>query len=172
MKRLLQTLFVVVAAAAIGAAQDLPARPDELKSQEWQIGTWEGTVKWSMPGMEGDYKMVTTNEWSGQFMKSVSKTDAGGMQIEEIGYLGWDAKKKKYFMYTFTNFAATPRIEWGEEKAGVAVFLSEPWDVMGDTMESRATVTKKSDTEMAFMLEIKRGAEWSKVAEGSFKKKA
>ncbi len=113
--------------------------------------------------------MASTRE--AMFYKTVSVTEMQGMTMEETAYMGWDEAKKKYSTYTFAAFAPTPRIEWGTLEGDKAVFLSEPWAVMGSTMESRATVAKKGDKEMTFLLEIKAGADWTKMAEGTFKKK-
>jgi hypothetical protein len=162
---------LAVAGATAAFSQEPPTISAELKALEWQIGTWEGTVKWSMPGMEGDSKMTMKSEWEGLFMKQTSTTEMQGMKMLEVGYLGYDPDKKKYSFHTFTSFAPTPRIEWGTVEGTKAVFVSDPWNVMGQVTSSRATVVKKGDSEMAFTLEFKQGNSWSKVAEGTFKKK-
>lgn len=162
----------VVAAAAAAFSQEPPSLSPELKALEWQLGTWEGTVKWSMPGMEGDSKMTMKCEWEGLFMKQSSTTEFQGMKMLEVGYVGFDPEKKKYSFHTFTSFAPTPRVEWGTVTGDKVEFVSEPWNVMGQSTTSRSTVTKKSASEIAFVLEFKQGDSWSKVAEGTFKKKS
>lgn len=153
-------------------AQEMPVEPPaELKALAWQNGDWEGTVKWSMPGMEGDSVMAFKVSFEGPFQKSVSTMEMQGMKMIETGYLAWDAAKKEFVMWTFTNFAPMPRVERGHLNKEKMVMTSDPWEVMGQTMVSRATMTKKSDKEMSFVLEFKMGDSFTKAAEGSFKKK-
>lgn len=163
--------LVVMAFVPLAGAQQAEV-PAELKAMSFYIGTWKGNVTWSMPGMDAATEETSmVNTWSGQFIKSESKMNVGGMEMVEATYIGWDPEKKKYSSYAFTNISATPRIEWGVAKdANTFVFESEPWDVMGQKTVGRGTMTKVSDTELKFMLEFKSGDSWMKVAEGSFKK--
>ncbi|HZH97891.1 MAG TPA: DUF1579 family protein, partial [Fimbriimonadaceae bacterium] len=135
------------------------------------IGEWSGTTKWVMQGMEGEGPMTMKNEWEGQFLKSATVTEADGVKMTELSLLGWNAKTKKFDSWTFTNFGATPRLEHGELEGDKLVMASEPWDVMGQKMEGRGTMTKKSATEILFILEFKMDGKWVKAAEGTYRKK-
>lgn len=168
-KALISLAAMPVVAFANAQQADVPA---ELKAMSFMVGTWKGKVTWSMPGMDPATEESTiVNTWSGQFLKSESKMNVGGMEMVETTYIGWDPEKKKYSSHAFTNIAATPRIEWGVAKdANTFVFESEPWDVMGQKTVGRGTMAKVSDTEIKFMLEFKTGDSWMKVAEGTYKK--
>lgn len=163
--------FAFVAFSALAAPQqgDVPA---ELKAMSFYIGTWKGKVTWSMPGMDAATEESTlVNTWSGQFIKSESKMNVGGMEMVEASYVGWNSDKKMYVCYAFTNISPMPRIEWGSAKdANTFVFESEPWDVMGSKTIGRATITKVGDNQMRFILEFKTGDTWMKVAEGNYTK--
>jgi hypothetical protein len=172
MKRMIWMLAVLgVVGGAFAQAPSMDSAP-ELKKLDWYIGKWSGKVKWTMPGMpEAEEAMSFTNTWDGQFLKSTSVMDMMGMKMTESSYLGWNPKEKRYESYTFTNFAPTPRIEHGEMKGeNTMVFTSLPWDVGGMEMSSRATLVKKSDTEVSFVLEFKMGDKFEKAGEGTFKK--
>lgn len=118
-----------------------------------------------------DVKMDMETRYDGKFVYSESVMDMMGMKMVEKAFLSYDAATKSYKSYTFTNWAATPRIETLTVKGDVLVFLSEPWDGGdGKLTSSRATMTKVSATEAKFLLEFKDGDKWNKVGEGTFKK--
>lgn len=164
---------LLLGTAAIGFAQDqMPGPPEEVKKLAWMVGTWTGKMKWSQPGMEMDMDQTMTCDMVGNFLRCVTKTVAGGFTMEEYGYIGWDPAKKKYSSHTFTNIAPTPRVEWGVVAGNTMVFESEPWVAMGaEAIIGRGTLTRKGDDECVLILEFKEGAKWTKVAEGTFKKK-
>ncbi len=144
----------------------------ELKKLEYQIGSWTGSIKWTMPGMEGDSTMSWKCEWEGPFLKQTSSMVMGSDKVNETAYITWDASTKKYVMWTFTNMSVMPRIERGTMEGDKIVFVSDPWDLgMGEPSISRATVKKVSDKECTFLLEFKMGADWAQVGTGTFKKK-
>lgn len=165
--------FVCAASMATALSQGPATEPPaELKKLSWYIGEWSGKVKWSMPGTPlTEEDMSFKNEWDGQFIKSTSVMSMSGQKMTETSFTGWNPKTKKYFAYTFTNFAPTPRVEHGEVDGDKFVFTSEPWEVGGMEMVGRALVAKKSDTEVGFVLEFKLGDKFEKVAEGTFRKK-
>lgn len=166
-------LPAVVLAACLGARAQMPApQTPELDKLAWMVGEWTADVDWTMPGMPASKAPMTfkvTRE--GMFYRATSVMEMEGMKFTEDGYIGWDAEKKKYGMWTFTNFAATPRIEWATYEKDVMVSVSEPWaNPMGPALTSRATMTKKGEA-IDFVLEFKEGDKWNKVAAGVFKKK-
>ena len=164
-------LFISVA-SAFGAQEPTMAPPPELKKLQFLVGEWTGKMKWSMPGMTEASDMPFKVEWEGQFLKTTSTMTMAGMSMVETAYIGWDAKRKDYTSWTFTNFAPQPRIEHGKFEGDKFVSVSEPWDVgMGEPTTGRATITKVTDIMVNFMLEFKEGDKWNKVAEGTFTKK-
>lgn len=163
-------LLVTVFAHAQAPSMEPPA---ELKKLDWMIGEWSGNVKMSMEGMDMEGVMTYSLSWSGQFIKGISVWDVQGMKMTEDMYMGWDPQKGKYSSYTFTNFAPTPRIEWGESKGDTTVWMSEPWITSPGQPAtlSRVTLTKVSGSEMKFLLEFKAGDQWQKIGDAVFKKK-
>lgn len=105
--RVLTPLPVFILLAGAARAQG-PTVSAELKALDWQIGTWEGTMTWRLPGMQGEHKMAFTNEWQGQFLKTTSHMEMNGLALDEIGFVGYDPAKKKYSMHTFTNIVPHP----------------------------------------------------------------
>lgn len=171
MKIVSALIFFVMGAHAF-AQEAAPGPAPELKQLEWQLGNWEGTFKWTMPGMEGDAKMTFTTAWEGNFLKTSSVMEMAGMKFNEVSYMGWDPLKKEYISWTFTNFAAMPRIERGKLDGNKLVLVSDPWDTGMGQMISRGTTIKKSNKEASFTIEFKNGEKWDKAAEGTFKKKS
>ncbi|MBA3725133.1 MAG: hypothetical protein H0W86_01460 [Armatimonadetes bacterium] len=167
-----RTKFIVALAAllafALAPAQEKPSA--EMERIAWMLGDWSGKVKWSIKGMNETVDMPYKAVMEGNFMKSTSSFQMMGMSFSEMSYLCWDSAKKRYSSYTFTKFAPTPRIEHGTLEGDKMVMISEPWTVEGP-MTSRATITKKSDKEVHFLIEFKEGDKWVKTAEGTFTKK-
>jgi hypothetical protein len=163
--------FAALCLAALSLAQET-GPPAELAKLDWMLGEWTGTMKWTPEsGMAGEMTSSMKTDWDGQFMRTVASSDMGGLKITETSYMGWEAKSGKFVMYTFTNFAPTPRIERGTIDRDTWVFESEPWEVMGQAMKSRSTMKRKGN-EMTFVLELDVNGKWVKAAEGTMKKKA
>lgn len=166
---------LMLALSAAMASAQMPGPSDEIKKLDWMLGEWTGSVKWNLPEMpEMTAAMTVKTDWDGNFLRSTSSSDMGGMAITESCYIGWDPGAKRYTMWTFTNFGQMPRIEHGNLDGDKLVTVSEPWDVgmPGGPTVSRVAMHKKSATEMTFILEFKNGDKWDKVGEGSFSKKA
>ena len=171
----LHTLLSVLCVMALGAsaATQMPETGPsaELKKLDWMIGEWSGSMNWTMPGMEGENRGTMKAEWEGNFLKTTGASDMMGMSMTEASYTAWDAKEKKYVTWTFANFAPMPRIERGTLNGDTIVFVSEPWETDFGTSVSRATITRKGDSEIRLLLEFKEDDSWVKVADGIYKKK-
>ena len=171
----MKRLFIagLVALSSIAFAQLPKAEPgEEMKKLAWQVGSWSGNVKWTMPGMEGDSTMTWKAEWEGPFLKSTSVMVVGGEKMTETSFMTYDVGSKKYVIWTFTNMSINPRIERGTLEGNSMVMVSDPWDIgMGEPSVSRATLKKISDKECTFALEFMMGADWAPVSTGTFKKK-
>jgi hypothetical protein len=166
--------LLAFALAAIPAFAQMPETPAEITKLAWAVGDWEGTMKWTMAGMPpgSESKDTWKVEIDGQFIKSTATTDMMGMSMKETSFVGWDAANNRYNGWGFSNWAPTPRIDHGTVNGDVWVMESEPWVVGGEAPTvGRSTVTRKSDTEMTYLLEFKDGDKWNKIAEGTFKKK-
>ena len=171
MRRTLLTLMT--AAAFLTAHAQVPNMepPVAINELKWMSGTWEGKGSFSAQGMEMDYTVSMTCSIDGQFLKTYSVNDFGVMKMSETMYIGWEEAKKEYVGYAFTNMAPTPRIERGKLEGASWILVSEPWEVMGTSMVTRATMTKVSDTKSKFKLEMKNGDKWDVASEVELTKK-
>ncbi len=173
MKRIFSVLMLMSVGAVYAAQEPVMAPPPELKKMQFMVGEWTGKMKWTMAGVPAESSdMPFKVEWAGQFLKTSSTMTMAGMSMVETGYIGWDAKRKDYTSWTFSNFAPMPRIEHGKFEGDKFISVSEPWDTgMGEPTVGRATTTKVTDIMISFLLEFKEGDKWNKVAEGTFTKK-
>lgn len=155
-------------------AQDGPSMspPKELDIFKPMIGTWGGKLEATFPGApESVVDMKLVFSWDGQFMKNVASMDMGGMKMTETMYFGWNAEKSKYQSWAFTNWAPTPRIEWGVVEGNKSVWTCEPWDGgMGQKTVSRTTITVKDAKTVHFLLEFQMGDKFSPVMDGDITK--
>ena len=61
-------------------------------------------------------------------------------------------------------------VGWSHGKFGkldgeTLVMVSEPWEIMGQSISSRATMKKTSDTKARFVVEFKMGDAWEKATD-------
>ena len=164
MRKLCVALLVV---ASCGLMAQLPSTepPAEVKKFDWMIGKWKGAGSMALQGMEMSFTTEMTNSYEGQFLKSVSTIDYGMIQVTETMFTGFDPGKGEYFSYAFTNMAPKPRIEFGKLDGETLVMVSEPWEIMGQSISSRATMKKTSDTKARFVVEFKMGDAWEKATD-------
>ena len=161
-------MLVVVAGAVAQPSMEAPA---EVKKLDWMLGTWKGDFNWVQEGMKSEGTMTYTSVMDGQFQRTTSVIEMMGMKMTESSFMGWDAKKKKYFMYTFSNFSPMPRIDWGDLVGDKMVLISEPWDTgQGEPTISRGTMSKDGADSASLLLEFKIAGKWTKVGEGKFKR--
>lgn len=165
------SVAICAIAMGMGAAQGPMDPPAELKKLDWMLGEWTSTVRWTYLTTT-DVAYTVKCEWDGQFLRVTSRMEMLGMTMTETAYYGWDASSKRYRGWTFTNFSSDPRIESGTLNENALVMTSEPWNVgIGQPTVSRATLTRKSSTEIHFLLEFKDNDRWTRGAEGTFTKK-
>lgn len=146
--------------------------PAEVKALDFMDGTWDFNLDMTIMGQTMTQTGTMTVSTEGMFKKMVAKGTTAGMESLEISYIGWQESKKRIQMYTFTDWAPTPREEYGTFDGKTWVTVSEPWDVPGvGVLVSRATLTKVSDKELSITIEFKNGDSWDKVGKGTYKKK-
>jgi hypothetical protein len=147
--------------------------PKELDVFNKLIGSWEATVKWDMMGEKMDSLYTLKVEREGQFIKMTSVMDMMGMKMTETQFTGWNAGKKKYESWAYSNWAPTPRHELGIMDGTKFISTSDPWEASpGEMTEGRFTMDLKSDKEFPMILEFKMEGKWTTVATGTFKRKS
>lgn len=169
MKRTFSSICLA-AAFALAQAQDMTP-PQQVTDLKWMVGTWSGKGKFAFGGQEMDVSMTMVFSFDGQFLKSVSTNEMGGMKMSETMMLGWNPAKSEYDSYTFTSFAPTPGVKHGKMENGGLVMVSDPWDVGGMSVVSRTTLTKVSDTQFRMTMEFKNDDKWEKASDMELKKK-
>lgn len=172
------TLLFVVALASFGACQDIPiqAPPSELSEVAWFIGEWSGkeTYHFEQTPTQGDAKVSSKMALGGRYVHSMHEMNVGETKMEGMHMLTYDPDEKKWKGFWFDSTASGMMEMNGTVKDGVLEMISEPTAMPGtaEKMIMRATWTKKSDTEMTFLLEMKQGESWGKMIEGTYKKAA
>lgn len=165
----MKTSLIISTLALVCAAQaQMVAPPKELKALEPLIGTFSGTMKTTM----GDMSVVMTSEWAegGMFLKTVNQMKVGEMSMTETMYTWWDSKAKKFKANAYQNMVPTPRTEAGEIKGNTLVMFSEPWEMMGLTYTSKATLIMHSTDEIEFSIDFKMDDKWTPQGGGKLKR--
>ena len=147
--------------------------PAEMQGFGWMVGEWMDEGTWTMEGMD-PMKVATSfkAEWDGQFLKQSAVNDFSGfMKMTETMMLGYDAAKKQYVSYSFTNMAPVPRVERGTMNGQTLTMTSDPWEVMGEAHVSRATMTKVNNDELKMKLEFQVEGKWTTVMDTTYKRK-
>lgn len=145
--------------------------PNQVTDLGWMVGTWSGSGKFTFGGQEMDLSSTMVFSFEGQFLKSVTTTEMGAMKMDETMMMGWNEPKKEYVSYTFTGFAPMPGIKHGKMDGSSLVMVSEPWEVEGQSVVSRSTYAKVSDTKFRLTMELKDGDKWDKAMDLELTKK-
>jgi hypothetical protein len=161
------SMFAIVAFASVGSSAPPPAptlSPPVTKLQ-YLIGTWTCSTK--IPA-HGSMPAATHN---GTIMFSVEPSNTVGYylrsdQYSTGGYIGWMTDKKMWYSSSADNFGGTTN-EAGPDKAGSGSVMTGTSTYQGQTMGSRDTITKISDTKYHDLYEIQKGATWSMGADSS-----
>ena len=160
MRALFAVALCLVPVVSVFAQEMAP--PKEVKALGWMVGTWSGSGKIAFGGREAEITSTMTVAFDGQFLKSVSVDKSGGFTMTKTSMVGWDAAKRGYVSYTFTNMAPTARIAHGKIDGTVLVMVSDPWEAEGMTAIARETMSKISDTKFGLKMEFKNGDKWDK----------
>lgn len=170
MKRLFVSVLALVSALAIA---QFVAAPKQIADLNWMVGSWKGTTKMNVQGMEMSMASTMKVTQYGSFLKFDSSNMVEGVgNMSEFGFLSWD-EKNKYMFVNYTDWATTPRVEKGDMKEGSLVLISDPWDLgeeMGGVFISRSTLSKMGDKQMKIVIDFKNGDAWEKAGEAIFTK--
>ncbi|MEO7732264.1 MAG: DUF1579 family protein [Kofleriaceae bacterium] len=86
--------------------------------------------------------------------------------MEGHGVIGWDAKAKEYTLHWFDTFGSPPRgVNTGVWDGNKLTFVTK-----AETHEGKTTLIHTSDTELAFMVEMKIEGSWLTVIDGRYKR--
>ena len=142
----------VAAAEPVKAPEGPPKPAPEMAQYKMLLGNWKCTGKMSMMGKEaetsGTYKAAVAH--NGFWVVAQMTSSAKGMPGKYTGtdIYGWDPQQKQYVMYSIDNMG------------GSGAMMSKGWEgdkqewtgkaqMMGQMMDMKQTVTKKSDKETA-----------------------
>jgi hypothetical protein len=155
--------FVCAAAIAASAAlaEDKPAAqmpkpPDELKAEQWFVGTWtcKGKRYAGTMGPEGPVadKIQFTMDLGGFWLEVKVTPTAGPMKGKEVanGFASWDGTQHVRFDFLTGGMARLTSKGWDGDKL---VFEGER--MMGPQKQAmKHTITRKGDNEYASAFEF------------------
>jgi hypothetical protein len=172
MKRAWMLLLLGLAlATGTARSQGIPAPgpSPELKKLEFMVGKAAGTGKLYIPGQAPTPWSDTADvAWTrdGRYLRNESKMEYVGIATDASTMMtAYDAKQKLYRLWRFSSLTMVPIELSGTFEGEKLVLLSKP-DEAG--MISRATYEPKSKTEYTFLLELKMGDRFEKLADGVY----
>ncbi|MBS1705988.1 MAG: DUF1579 family protein [Armatimonadetes bacterium] len=161
--------FRMFAAVVASVAATVPAIGQELKplkeieNLSWMVGTWSGSGEISFGGNKVTIKTTMVVSMDGQFLKATATDESSGFKMTKMTMTEWNAAKKQYISYTFTNIGSTARVAHGTFADKSLSMISDPWEAEGMTAVMRETVTKLDTTKCGYSLELKQDNKWAKV---------
>jgi len=153
--------FAVAASSVLAQAPPSPAGAASWKPfQEFNflLGSWSGTAE--SGGRIGGRVARWTIEMGGNFLvhhgSTIFPAQGGSPEesIEEVGYYAYDRDRRKYVAHYFysTGLFGTYDVEFSAD--GSTRVLSSQLLNYEAGARTRLTITKKSDTELSFQLDI------------------
>lgn len=175
----MKTLIALFLAASFaGAAPQVPDMkpPAELKQLGFLVGDFEGQNKFFEPDGSSKSSPATIKASmavGGRFLSWGYKGNMPGFgDVEGLLLMTYDADSKKFLGWWYDNAGSRPMEMSGGFEGVKLVMTSLPSNAPG--MEGavfRSTFSKKSATEVAFLLESKMGDQWMTFIDGSYKKR-
>lgn len=165
--------MALVAIAALAPAQ-MPPVPDEMKTVDWMVGTWESELTMNFGGQESKSKstMVTDKILGGRYLRSLSTFAMEGMgDISGQLMLTYNDVSKNWKSCWFESGSPDMMESTGKMEDGAMVAISKPTPMMGQDVVMRTTMKKLSDKKMFFKLEMQQGTEWMTFMHGDYTKK-
>ncbi|MCB9903381.1 MAG: DUF1579 family protein [Planctomycetes bacterium] len=151
--KLVTASFVVVAVSAISVAavrpallfpQEMPKPTEQHKMLMKSVGTWEGTLTMSMPGMptEGVAAKEVVTAFGPFWTTSHFTCDFMGMPFEGSGLMGYDPNKEKYLGTWIDNMSPALAVMEGEldEESGKLTMHYEAINMMTGEMTPHSNV--------------------------------
>jgi hypothetical protein len=149
----------------------------EMEKIEWLLGDWKGTMKFSGMGPEATEDEATisvTKCLGGNYIQGVHKSKLPFGEMEGLNLISFDPREKKFKAHWFDSYSAGAMEMSGDLEGNRLVMTSKPMLTAPGEPEGvfRATWTKKSETEVDFLLEFRpvTAEEWEKAIEGTYHK--
>jgi hypothetical protein len=159
--------FAVAAYAtiALSAPKPAPALTGPITKLQYLIGTWSCTTNVAAS------PTMAASTHQGTMMFSVEPSNTVGFYLQSDiystgGYIGWVDAKKMWWSSSADNFGGVVS-EAGPDSAGAGSTLTGTTLYQGQTIGSRDTITKISDTKYHDLYEIQNGGAWSMGAEST-----
>jgi len=167
MKRTVVAALVALSLSAVFAAasmeaQDTPAKPSEAWKpfQEFGFlsGSWSGTAE-NGPRVGGRVSRWTA-EMGGNYLvqrgTTVFPAQAGATEdsTEDVGYIAYDRERRKYVAWYFFSTGVSGTFDVDLPSPGIVRMVSTSLENYDVGAKMRLTITRKSDAELAYQLEL------------------
>lgn len=171
-------IALFIAGSCVGTAAQVPdlKPPAELKQLAFLLGDFDGQNKFFEPdgsSNTADAKIKSTMTVGGRFLSWGYKgTMPGFGDVEGLLLVTYDTDSKKFLGWWYDSAGSRPMEMSGGFEGEKLVMTSLPSNAPG--MEGavfRSTFSKKSASEVSFLLESKMGDQWMTFIVGSYKKK-
>ena len=156
---------LLIATASIAAAQGhANPVPEEMKSLEFLVGTWNGKQNFNNPGspLIGKLSVTVHAFGNGRFLEEVSHTTLPGKPPTEVHhFISYNPQTKSYHAWWFNDTSNTPMELEGTLENGHLVLQSHPANPNAPVL--RATYEKASGSAVNYKLEMKSGDTWQEL---------
>ncbi len=161
------SMFAVAAYAttALSAPKPAPALTGPITKLQYLIGTWSCATKVAAS------PTMAASTHQGTIMFSVEPSNTVGYYLRSDmyssgGYIGWMDSKKMWWSSSADNFGGVTN-ESGPDNAGAGSTMTGTTIYQGQSMSSRDTITKISNTKYRDLYETQKGGAWSMGADSS-----
>jgi hypothetical protein len=145
-----------------------------MKNYADYVGTWVGKNKYYDNGpnavAEGDATIVVSYSLGGRYLEHRYTMDMGPMgKGEGLMLMTYDPATKTNRGWWFDSFSGEG-MEMSSSPGKLDVFESKPIKMGAETVTIRSSYVRTGDT-AKMLVEVKRGAEWRKMVEGTYTRK-
>lgn len=177
MNGLVSTFSAMLVLGSVAAAQNAAdlAPPKELANLDWILGKWTGSHTFAEPGGKASRSkadMTFDRYLAKRFVRGSFSGVVGGMKMEGVHLTTYDPNSKSWKGWWFDSIESGVMEVDGTLKNGVLTQVSKPIEMPGMGPQTyRTTYTKVDARHLKFKLEVKSGAGWTTMMEGSYTKK-
>ncbi len=161
--------------AALSSGQGLTSvAPEEMKSTDYMVGTWEGTITMTGMGQDKPSKstIVCDKILSGRFVRQMHSYTVEGMgELSGMLLLTYDADAKGWVSWWYDSTTSEAMQSTGTSNGTDTVLTSKPTKMEGSDVIVRTTWTKVSDKHAKLKVELQQGSDWTTLLVGDYTKK-